>query len=74
MIIGVVANDPVRSFLQPVQIAHACVIEPPKFPGFTDESGRYASNGPFGPNNNLETSKLTNKKRSFTDIKNRSKL
>ena len=29
-------------------------LEPPKFPGFTDESGRYASNGPFGPKNILE--------------------
>lgn len=26
----------------------------PKFPGFTDESGRYASNEPFGPKNTLE--------------------
>lgn len=29
-------------------------LNPPKFPGFTDESGRYASNGPFGPKNILE--------------------
>lgn len=30
-------------------------LNPPKFPGFTDESGRYASNGPSGPKNILES-------------------
>lgn len=29
-------------------------LNPPKFPGFTDESGRYASNESFGPKNILE--------------------
>ncbi|MGN1313077.1 MAG: hypothetical protein ACI4VS_02775 [Candidatus Nanosyncoccaceae bacterium] len=28
-------------------------LNPPKFPGFTDESGQYASNVPFGPKNIL---------------------
>lgn len=48
-------------------------LNPPKFPGFTDESGRYASNEPFGPKNILEPRNWPTKKRSFTDIKNRFK-
>ena len=45
-----------EKIVDPSKIKANCrkFLEPPKFPGFTDESGRYASNGPFGPKNILE--------------------
>ena len=45
-----------EKIVDPSKIKANCrkFLEPPQFPGFTDESGRYASNGPFGPKNILE--------------------